>query len=377
MTTSPIYEPREATAEPVTSAFVAKLAGSRLPCLDGLRAIAAYLVVLAHIGILQRLAPDNWGPFAVNIFFVISGFLITFLLIREFEKNSKVSIRKFYLRRTLRIFPAFYVCWGFTLVLGIAFHRKFGPWEPVATFFYMGDYYRAFHDSPNLLMGIAWSLGIEEKFYLLWPMVFVALAGRWAKLFKCCLAGVGLIWLNKLVLMHVVHPPYRYFEYAFDTRGDVILVGCALALATRLPRAQAWFAAVARRPGWMLPTIGLLIGTVVAVSPENRDVIPAYFTYVMAAQIVLLPILFVQLISWSHVPFVRALDSKIARTLGDLSYGIYLYHYPLLWLARRFLQSHIRFSIFVLVELLLPLLAAYLSRRLVEEPFLRLKDRLA
>ena len=184
MTTSPIYEPREATAEPVTSAFVAKLAGSRLPCLDGLRAIAAYLVVLAHIGILQRIAPDNWGPFAVNIFFVISGFLITFLLIREFEKNSKVSIRKFYLRRTLRIFPAFYVCWGFTLVLGIALHRKFGPWEPVATFFYMGDYYRAFHDSPKLLMGIAWSLGIEEKFYLLWPMLFVALAGRWAKLFK-------------------------------------------------------------------------------------------------------------------------------------------------------------------------------------------------
>ena len=138
-------------------------------------------------------------------------------------------------------------------------------------------------------MGIAWSLGIEEKFYLLWPMVFVAFAGRWAKLFKCCLAGVGLVWLNKLVLMHVVHPPYRYFEYAFDTRVDVILAGCALALATRLPKAQAWFAFVASRPGWMLPTIGLLIETVVAVSPENRALIPAYFTYVMAAQVLLLP----------------------------------------------------------------------------------------
>jgi peptidoglycan/LPS O-acetylase OafA/YrhL len=226
-----------------------------------------------------------------------------------------------------------------------------------------------------LLMGIAWSLGIEEKFYLLWPMLFVALAGRWAKLFKICLAVVGLVWLNKLVLMYLVHPPYRYFEYAFDTRVDVILMGCALALATRLPRAQAWLAAVAKRPGWMLPTIGLLIGTVVAVSPEHREFIPAYFTYVMAAQILLLPILFVQLISWSHLPFVRALDSKVARRLGDLSYGIYLYHYPLLWVTRRYLQSH--YSVFVLVSLLLPLLAAYLSRRLVEEPFLRLKERLA
>ena len=365
------------TAEPVTSAFVAKLAGPRLPCLDGLRAIAAYLVVLAHIGLLERIAPDNWGPFAVNVFFVISGFLITFLLIREFEKNSKVSLRKFYLRRTLRIFPAFYVYWGFALVVGIALHRKFSPWEPVATFFYMGDYYHAFHNSPQLLMGVAWSLGVEEKFYLLWPMLFVAFAGRWAKLFKCCLAGVGLVWLNKLVLMHVVHAPSLYFECAFDTRVDVILVGCALALATRLPRAQAWFAVVASRPWSMLPTIALLIATVVAVSHKDRSVIPAYYTYVMAAQIVLLPILFVQLISWSHVPFVRALDSKIARTFGDLSYGIYLYHLPLLWVARRFLQSHVRFSVLVLVELLLPLLAAYLSRRLIEEPFLRIKDRLA
>ena len=126
----------------------------------------------------------------------------------------------------------------------------------------------------------------------------------------------------------------------------------------------------------MLPTIGLLIGTVVAVSPENRDVIPAYFTYVMAGDRSASDSLRA-VDQLSHVPFVLPWTRRSPGRSETFPTGSTFYHYPLLWLARRFLQSHLRFSIFVLVELLLPLLAAYLSRRLVEEPFLRLKDRLA
>ena len=102
-----------------------------------MRAIAAYLVVLAHIGLLERIAPDNWGPLRGQRLLRHLRFPHHLPSDREFEKTSKVSLRKFYLRRTLRIFPAFYVYWGFALVVGIALHRKFSPWEPVATFFYM------------------------------------------------------------------------------------------------------------------------------------------------------------------------------------------------------------------------------------------------
>jgi len=369
--------PQEPALAPATSRFVEKLGGTRLPCLDGLRGIAAYLVVLTHMHVwaFDHYAPGNWGPFGVNVFFVISGFLITHLLIGEFERNSAVSLKRFYIRRTLRIFPAFYVYWTVTLVLAIALHKKFDRWEPLAAFFYIGDYYQAFFNSDNSIMGITWSLGVEEKFYLLWPAAFVALLGKWSKLFKCCLGAVALIWLHKLILLYVVHTPFRHFKYAFDTRVDVILIGCALALATRLPRAQAWFGALARRAWYCLPTIVLLIATVVAAPPFNSALVPAYFTYVMPVQILLLPVLFVQLISWSDHPLIRPLNSRPARVLGDLSYGVYLYNYSLLWLTQRYLTTRLHSGLRELTELLLPLLAAYVSFRLVEQPFLRLKQR--
>jgi peptidoglycan/LPS O-acetylase OafA/YrhL len=367
--------PQEPAPAPASSRFVQKLGGTRLPCLDGLRGIAAYVVVLTHMHVwaFDHYAPGNWGPFGVNVFFVISGFLITHLLIGEFERNSTVSLKRFYIRRTLRIFPAFYVYWAITLFLAIALHKKFGRWEPLAAFFYMGDYYQAFFNSDNSIMGIAWSLGVEEKFYLLWPAVFVALRGQWSKLFKCCLGVVAVIWLYKVILLG--HTPFRHFKYAFDTRVDVILIGCALALATRLPRAQAWFSALARRVWYCLPTTVLLIATVVAVPPFNSALVPAYFTYVMPFQTLLLPVLFVQLISWSDHPLIGVLNSRPARVLGDLSYGIYLYNYSLFWLTQRYLAPRLHSGLLELTELLLPLLASYVSFRLVEQPFLRLKAR--
>jgi peptidoglycan/LPS O-acetylase OafA/YrhL len=369
--------PQEPAPAPATSRFVQNLGGSRLPCLDGLRGIAAYLVVITHMHVWaqEHYAPGNWGAFGVSVFFVISGFLITHLLIGEFERNSAVSLKRFYIRRTLRIFPAFYVYWAITLVLAIALHKKFGRWEPVAAFFYMGDYYQALFNSDNAIMGITWSLGVEEKFYLLWPAVFVALLGQWSKLLKLCLGIVALLWVYKLILLHVVHPPFRHFKYAFDTRVDVILIGCALALATRLRGAQPLFSALARRAWYCLPTLALLIATVVAVPPYDSALVPPYFTYVMPFQILLLPVLFVQLISWSDHPLIGFLSSKPARVLGDLSYGIYLYNYTVFWLTKRFLASRLHSGLLELSELLLPLLAAYVSFRLIERPFLRLKER--
>ena len=352
--------------------FVDNLQGKRLPCLDGLRGIAAYLVVLVHTHLLNLY---NSGPFAVNVFFVISGFLITLLLIGEADRTGHVSLKKFYIRRTLRIFPAFYISWAFTLAVGLSLHKSFGAMEPVAAFVYMGDYYSAFYGRPFPLMGVVWSLGVEEKFYLLWPAVFVMLAGRWSTLFKCCLGAMGLIWLHKLVLLYVFHVRFRYFEYAFDMRVDMILAGCALALATRLPEARRWFNVLTGRPWWILGSIALLVPTVIVVEHEAQDRLPGYFTYWVQLQALLIPLLFIQLVAWSDRPSVRWLSSPAARFFGNLSYGIYLYHRPLSFLVERFLVGH---GIAVrLLEVVLPTAASYVSYRFLERPFLRLKDRYA
>jgi peptidoglycan/LPS O-acetylase OafA/YrhL len=259
--------------------------------------------------------------------------------------------------------------------VAIAMRRPFERYEPVAAFFYMGDYYHALRRPTEGIMWITWSLGVEEKFYLLWPALFVGLRGQWDRLLKYCLGGIGLIWLEKVVLTHLVHAPHHYFEYAFDTRADVVLVGCALALATRLPRAQALFRAVSRRPWWAIPTAALAVATAVAAHPGDHAHAPVYFTYVMPIQMLALATLFVQLITWSESPVIRLLSSRPARVLGDLSYGIYLYHFPLLWLIRSHLMGRVRYSVYIALDLAVPLVVAYLSFRLLERPFLRLKSR--
>ena len=166
------------------------------------------MVVLTHAKLYEVY---NLGAFAVNVFFVISGFLITLLLIGETERTEAVSLKHFYIRRTLRIFPAFYLSWAATLATGYVLHKPYSVWEPVATFFYMGDYFHALYRSTDRLMGVAWSLGVEEKFYVLWPAVFVMLRGRWSTLFKGWPGNGGALASRLLVLLHRACP-VRLFE---------------------------------------------------------------------------------------------------------------------------------------------------------------------
>ena len=100
-----------------------------------------------------------------------------------------------------------------------------------------------------------------------------------------------------------------------------------------------------------------------------------YFTYWVQLQALLIPLLFIQLVAWSDRPIVRWLSSPAARFFGNLSYGIYLYHRPLIWLVERFLVGH-GMAMRVL-ELVLPVAVSYVSYRFLERPFLRLKDRYA
>ena len=143
---------------------------SQLPALDGIRAIAAFLVVISHAGYA-------WVPAGLGVlaFFVLSGFLITWLLLKEDAKYGEVSLRLFYARRALRIFPAFYVYWALVVGSRLLLDRPLIWTQAIASFFYVTNYYQAINGDPNTSLSHTWSLGIEEQFYFLWPLTFLLL----------------------------------------------------------------------------------------------------------------------------------------------------------------------------------------------------------
>src|SRR5215203_3503971 len=119
------------------------------------------------------------GGLGVTIFFVLSGFLITWLLLKEEAKWGDVSLRLFYLRRSLRIFPAFYVFWAVIVIgMGVLRHKPVAWPQAISALFYTSNYYQAITGNWQTALFHTWSLAIEEQFYLLWPALFMALRGN-------------------------------------------------------------------------------------------------------------------------------------------------------------------------------------------------------
>src|SRR5438093_1124683 len=143
---------------------------THLPALDGLRAVAVFTVIVYHFGI--NAVPGDLG---VSAFFVLSGFLITWLLLREHAANGTVSLRRFYTRRVLRIFPAYYAFLAVSFAIDSVRGQPWGSSLGLSSLFYLVNYYNALNGHPVTSIAHAWSLGIEEQFYLLWPMLLLLL----------------------------------------------------------------------------------------------------------------------------------------------------------------------------------------------------------
>jgi peptidoglycan/LPS O-acetylase OafA/YrhL len=184
-----------------------RIQGQHIPALDAVRGIAALMVVFTHMGLLPR----QFGALGVAIFFVLSGFLITWLLLREDDQTGNVSLRNFYVRRTLRIFPAFYVFWAISICTALLRGAQVLWPEAWASFFYMGDYYAALDlragAGTATIMGLTWSLGVEEKFYLIWPWVFRKFRNTASTLLGICLGTVLLVWLYRVLVVLLLNVP--------------------------------------------------------------------------------------------------------------------------------------------------------------------------
>jgi peptidoglycan/LPS O-acetylase OafA/YrhL len=354
---------------PLNSALLSRIGSrSHIPALDALRGVAACTVVYGH-----TLGYPQLGSMAVSVFFVLSGFLITWLLLRESEVTGKVSLRSFYLRRTLRIFPAFYVFWTICIAAAWFRYQPFSWAEALSSFFYLGDYYSALAPiGSHLVMGITWSLGVEEKFYLLWPVAFVLWHKDARKLLKFTVGFLVAIWLYRAIACLWLPLPQNYLHYAFESRLDTILFGCALALAFKQGKIEILLRAVDRIK--ILPLILAFLLVRLALL-EGRVSLQIFYIFGFPLISILVAVMIIQFVFLGAMRGWNWLEHPVLRFLGRISYSLYLYQLLVIATVEFYLMPALRLRWAIPVMYVGSLAAAYASYRLVEMPFLRLKSR--
>ena len=285
-----------------------------LPVLDGVRAVAVLCVLAYHGGLPVP------GDLGVTVFFVLSGFLITRMLLQEAKSGGRVDLPTFYLRRSLRIFPAYY---AFLAVSFVWDQLAGAPWSPrltVAALGYVMNYHTAFAGNVG---GLAhtWSLAVEEQFYLCWPPALVLLLGRGLDRAQVTVGAVILsvaAWRSALYLSGTVGTAYVY--NAFDTRADCLLIGCLLALLLARQATAARLAAWQPPAALPLLTLGLLL--------LSRLGGGARYHYLVGFTVdaLLVGALLLQLLGRELPAGWGVLRSVPLRSVGRLSYSLYLWH---------------------------------------------------
>jgi peptidoglycan/LPS O-acetylase OafA/YrhL len=357
-------------AETATSATKA---GLHLPSLNGIRTISFALVFLGHAG-LNQIVPAGFG---VTVFFFLSGYLITTLLRLELQKTGTVSLKNFYLRRILRIFPPFYLV--FVLALGAYWIGLLpAPGEPhsiPAVLLHYANYYIVRHDNQGFLMGtgVYWSLAVEEHFYLLFPLLYLFLNrmgtnGRSQALVLLLLCVALLAW--RCVLVFAFHASELRTQVASDTRFDSLLFGCALAVYENPGLDRSAISERIWKYGlFPLGIAGLLVGFAI-----RSDAFRETVRYSLQG-LSLIPI-FVCAVRYPNWLIMRPLNYGPIAFAGVLSYSLYLIHLIVLNGLAWNLGSRMRPSLQAVLALAITLVLAWLMYEIVEKPCARLRQRL-
>jgi peptidoglycan/LPS O-acetylase OafA/YrhL len=359
-----------ALAEPTAQeAAPAEVTVEYRPYLDGLRTVAVYLVLLFHAG-------SNWfagGYVGVDVFFVLSGFLVTQLLLRDLAASGSIGFRRFYSRRFRRLLPAAFVV---LVVTALVYSAVASPVEVAgavggfkAAFLYVTNLYFIHQSTDYFAADITtnpvlhfWSLAVEEQFYLLWPLLFGGLfvvarrfgERRWPALrvAVALAAAASLLWALSL---RTVEPNRAY--YGTDARAYQLLAGALIALTPVAIARLGRFQRAARGVG-ALAMVGLLV---VASEWVHLDAIQRG-----AAVAALTVVVIVALETASDGILQRVLSLEPMVYLGKISYGIYLWHWIVILVLVRFF--HPSTTTTVAVTALLATSLASLSFHMLERP---------
>jgi peptidoglycan/LPS O-acetylase OafA/YrhL len=297
---------------------------ARNPQLDGLRAFAILLVILAHASRVPagfaNAAREAIGEIGVSIFFVLSGFLITTLLMAEHEKTGTIALGAFFVRRARRIFPAYYVYLGVLAILAAVGAIAVQPREFVIDALYLRDY----SAQSFSWLEHTWSLAVETQFYLFWPALMLALGNERARNL-----ALGVVVLSPLIRIasYVLFPTHRdLMTIALHTRADMLMFGCATALsiARGVP---AWFERLCRA---MPPLVSL---TILAACIAGTGILHGLFAFSIGMTIegIAITTLLVNVLERPEGGFAHILQSRPATWIGTISYSLYLWQQPFLF----------------------------------------------
>lgn len=337
---------------------------------DGLRALAVLAVVCHH----WNLPGFQSGRRGVDVFFGLSGYLITTLILREWESTDGFRLKDFYVRRALRLLPALIALLLVVLVMPWdvwSGSPTLGRWGACgAALFYSANWVRAFGGNLGPLAHI-WSLSVEEQFYLLWPPILYVLLKLRTPPIRILIGLLVLVATTALWRVWLCRhgcSVERVYN-GLDTRADALMVGCALAIAVAenlLRRCREHQLAIFLLA--LLALTFLLTGSVadwLGPAFESADYsICAISTATIIAAISVLP----------NSAGVAFLERRPLVWLGRRSYGLYLWHFPCISLSG-FVRKHIHMKGVTTMMLVVGMIFVALSYRFVEQPFLALKSR--
>jgi peptidoglycan/LPS O-acetylase OafA/YrhL len=366
------------------------------PALDGLRALAFLAVFLTHyVAAIVPWAPLRWGWTGVDLFFTLSGFLITGILFDSLHERR--YFRDFYIRRSLRIFPLFYGFWIAMLLLTPILHILWNRYN-FALMAYIGNSFIAgsslgHHPDPTQIavvssrhpgelryisVGHLWTLCVEEQFYLVWPAVVYFIRSRRA-LMALCLVWTAALPFARIFFAHY-HPDLVGAGFLYNStwsHSDGLMAGAFLAL---------WFRGSSVEPGRLVryALVVLLLSVVVLVAtcgPGSHDwpdgdlrVSTVSFTLItLASSAILVLVLASRVVQ-------KVLEVRPLMAMGRISYGLYFFHaIPVNYVAVKVAstKSPLVAWLIIIATFLGTYLLAWLSYRFFESYFLRLKSKLA
>jgi len=352
------------------------------PELDGLRYYAFLGVFICHTlpfeasfyRSLHLPLPWLWGATVkagaagVDLFFALSAFLITSLLLKERQETGDISLKLFYVRRILRIWPLYFLIIALGIVLSHTMSHQSLPWYYVAGYLlFVGNWVHAVFGRPESIAFPLWTVSIEEQFYLIWPLLVKTLERR-----GMIISGIVMFLLATVCRIGFVLAGISggYIYYGSTARCDSIALGILIALfADRLPRLTSgtrFLLVSGGLVGWIISSAWLTDQP----GPISMREVPGRLIIALAAGAILYGCLYSR---------NKLLTSSWVVSLGKVSYGLYLLHLTGLLIAKSLLHPISGTALLATkaVGFVLTLILAFASYRWVESPFLRLKDRFA